>query len=88
MKDFYAIASTKGSGRQEAIPDIQLNEVETIFGKMDKIFVDRCTGDACVVPGSSVSSGAPLVGCSSLSRSRRRLDWAALLARVFAMDVT
>ena len=41
-----------------------------------------------VVPGSSVSPGASSVGYSSVSRSRRRLVWAALLARVFAVDVT
>ena len=41
-----------------------------------------------VVPGLSVSPGASSVGVSTDSPSRRRLGWAALLARVFAVDVT
>ena len=41
-----------------------------------------------VVPGHSVSPGASSVGGSAVSPSRRRLGWALLLARVFAVDVT
>ena len=40
-----------------------------------------------VVPGSSVSPGASSVGCSSVSRFRRRLV-GGVLARVLAVDVT
>jgi hypothetical protein len=40
------------------------------------------------VPGRSVLPDASSVGVSTVSPSRRRLGWAALLARVFAVDVT
>ena len=40
-----------------------------------------------VVPGTSVSTGASSVGVSTAYPSRCRLGWAALLARVFAVDV-
>ena len=41
-----------------------------------------------VVPSCSVLPDASSVGVSTDSPSRRRLGWAALLARVFAVDVT
>ena len=41
-----------------------------------------------VVPGRSVSPGAASVGGATVSPSRRRLFWAALLARVCGADVT
>ena len=41
-----------------------------------------------VVPSCSVLPEASSVGVSTVSPSRRRLGWAALLARVFAVDVT
>ena len=41
-----------------------------------------------VVPGRSVLPDASSVGLSTHSPSRHRLGWAALLARVFAVDVT
>ena len=41
-----------------------------------------------VVPGRSVSPGASSVVGSAVSRFRRRLGWAVLLARVLAVDVT
>ena len=41
-----------------------------------------------IVPGPSVLREAPGPGAASRSPSRHRLSWAALLARVFALDVT
>ena len=52
------------------------------------ILAPNAAGRRLVVPGRSVSPDASSVGVSTVSPSRRRLGWAALLARVFAVDVT
>jgi len=41
-----------------------------------------------IVPGPPVPTTASAEGASSVAHDRRRLSWAALLARVFALDVT
>jgi len=40
-----------------------------------------------VVPGCSVLPDVSSVGASTVSPSRRRLGWAALVAWIFAVDV-
>jgi len=40
-----------------------------------------------VVPGCSVLPDVSSVGASTVSPSRRRLGWVALVARIFAVDV-
>lgn len=77
MKIFYGRASTKGSGRQEASPDIQLNEVEAKYGKMDKTFVDRCSGDApldkrpALIEALDALGKGSILYCYSFSRIAR-----------------
>ena len=65
------------------VPPPRLNRV-----RYHGILAPNAAGRRLVVPGRSVSTGASSVGVSTVSPSRRRLVWSALLARVFAVDVT
>ena len=64
------------------VPPPRLNRV-----RYHGILVPNAAGRRLVVPGRSVSPGAPSGGDFSVSSGRRRLGWSALLARVFAVDV-
>ena len=65
------------------VPLFRLNRV-----RYQGILAPNAVFRRLVVPGPSVSSGTSSMAGSAVFPSRRRLGWAALLARGLAVDVT